>query len=306
MAEMAENSLLALADGIVPGAASAKNEQKQQQAVQSVIMSELRALQAKCRLLGMRFQTEREAREQMETVIVRLEAEGKENRARIAALEQQLAMQHPAAAISALASSMAEPEVEVEVEKRREYEVTLVKAEGRLGLGLGGGTREEPVPVYVYSIDPAGPGACCAELAPGDIIVAVGGCDVTAASVDEVRRLMVEAPDRVVLRLAGMGGLDWRPEPDRGRLVTIHKGDESLGMTITGGTSVSATPGIFVDSVAEGGAAWRTSQVHPGDRILEVDGTDARTISKREAIKLLRNAGAVVRVLLASSGQGRL
>eukprot|EP00040_Diaphanoeca_grandis_P015274 m.77756 g.77756 ORF g.77756 m.77756 type:complete len:380 (+) comp25045_c0_seq1:132-1271(+) len=84
-------------------------------------------------------------------------------------------------------------------------------------------------------------------------------------------------------------------------MVSISKGNGSLGMAITGGTSTSDFPGIFVSDIMSTGAVAQTRKILTHDRILAVDGNDTRMATKNQAIGYLKSAKETVHLLIARS-----
>ena len=73
----------------------------------------------------------------------------------------------------------------------------------------------------------------------------------------------------------------------------------SLGITISGGTSISPKPGIYIMAVTADGAAACEGTLCPQDRILSVDGIDMRNASRTDAVGVLKNVGTEVNMIVA-------
>lgn len=82
-------------------------------------------------------------------------------------------------------------------------------------------------------------------------------------------------------------------------LIALNKGDSGLGLGIRGGTSTSQTQGIYVESIVEGGTAQLDGGLRIKDRLLAVNEVDLTEASKSEAIKVLKNAGDKVMMIIA-------
>ncbi|VVC92246.1 unnamed protein product, partial [Leptidea sinapis] len=108
------------------------------------------------------------------------------------------------------------------------------------------------------------------RLAPGDRICSVNGISTARLTNDEVLRLLDNVEERATLELAE---------------VPVEKINGSLGVTIRGGQpenciasadlvlnsrSLDALP-LVITHVRPGGAAYNTSRIKPGDRLLKVD-----------------------------------
>jgi C-terminal processing protease CtpA/Prc len=62
--------------------------------------------------------------------------------------------------------------------------------------------------------------------------------------------------------------------------VTLERGPGGFGFTI----KANAAPGpLTVGKVTDGGAAEQDGQVHPGDRIVSINGQNTRETTKSEA-----------------------
>jgi len=82
-------------------------------------------------------------------------------------------------------------------------------------------------------------------------------------------------------------------------VVVLKEAGRSLGITISGGTTVSPKPGIFVMSVTAGGAVAREGTLRPQDRILSVDRIDMRNANRTDAVSVLKNVGTEVYMVVA-------
>eukprot|EP00729_Bicosta_minor_P007357 gene7357-24008_t len=83
-----------------------------------------------------------------------------------------------------------------------------------------------------------------------------------------------------------------------GRVNALMVGS-SLGITISGGTSISPKPGIYIMAVTADGAAACEGTLCPQDRILSVDGIDMRNASRTDAVGVLKNVGTEVNMIVA-------
>lgn len=71
------------------------------------------------------------------------------------------------------------------------------------------------------------------------------------------------------------------------QLVELHKGPTGLGIQLHGSAD-GATP-ITVKAVLRGGPAFRSSKMHVGDEIIEVNGTSFEKFSQQEALKVMKD-----------------
>ena len=81
--------------------------------------------------------------------------------------------------------------------------------------------------------------------------------------------------------------------------VELAKDAQGLGVTIAGYTCErEELSGIFVKSVTEGSAAYRSGKVAVNDQIIEVDGRSIQGYTNQQAVEMLRSTGQVVRLKL--------
>uniref|UniRef100_A0A336KF46 CSON006531 protein n=3 Tax=Culicoides sonorensis TaxID=179676 RepID=A0A336KF46_CULSO len=88
------------------------------------------------------------------------------------------------------------------------------------------------------------------------------------------------------------------PETER-FTVELKKDTNGLGITIAGYVcEKEELSGIFVKSVSPGSAADVSGKIHVNDRIIEVDGQSLQGFSNHQAVDVLKQSGAVVRLCL--------
>ncbi|KAJ8285165.1 hypothetical protein GJAV_G00023050 [Gymnothorax javanicus] len=87
------------------------------------------------------------------------------------------------------------------------------------------------------------------------------------------------------------------------RIWKMHmvKGQEGLGIQITGGRGSKRSPhGITVAHVEEGGAAQRDGRLKAGDELLMINGQSLVGLSHQEAVAILRSTAGLVQLVVAS------
>ncbi|XP_061118137.1 PDZ domain-containing protein 2-like [Conger conger] len=96
--------------------------------------------------------------------------------------------------------------------------------------------------------------------------------------------------------------LCWQPR-DGSRIWKMHmlKGQDGLGIQITGGRGSKRSPhGIIVAHVEEGGATQRDGRLKAGDELLMINGQSLVGLSHQEAVGVLRSFTGLVQLVIAS------
>ncbi|XP_068452358.1 PDZ domain-containing protein 2 [Clinocottus analis] len=79
------------------------------------------------------------------------------------------------------------------------------------------------------------------------------------------------------------------------------KGDEGLGIQITGGRGSKRSPhGIVIARVEKAGAIHRDGRLHAGDELLMINGRSLVGLTHQEAVAILRSATGLVQLVVAS------
>ncbi|XP_028270753.1 PDZ domain-containing protein 2 isoform X2 [Parambassis ranga] len=79
------------------------------------------------------------------------------------------------------------------------------------------------------------------------------------------------------------------------------KGQEGLGIQITGGRGSKRSPhGIIIAHIEEGGAIFRDGRLHPGDELLMINGQSLVGLTHQEAVAILRSTTGLVQLVVAS------
>ncbi|KAJ8263063.1 hypothetical protein COCON_G00155200 [Conger conger] len=87
------------------------------------------------------------------------------------------------------------------------------------------------------------------------------------------------------------------------RIWKMHmvKGQDGLGIQITGGRGSKRSPhGIIVAHVEEGGATQRDGRLKAGDELLMINGRSLVGLSHQEAVAILRSSAGLVQLVVAS------
>ncbi|KAM9463344.1 PDZ domain-containing protein 2-like [Salvelinus alpinus] len=97
---------------------------------------------------------------------------------------------------------------------------------------------------------------------------------------------------------------DTSSQPREGsRIWKMHmvKGQEGLGIQITGGRGSKRSPhGIIIAHVEEGGATQRDGRLKAGDELLMINGQSLVGLSHSEAVDILRSTAGLVQLVVAS------
>ncbi|XP_062240942.1 PDZ domain-containing protein 2 isoform X2 [Platichthys flesus] len=81
----------------------------------------------------------------------------------------------------------------------------------------------------------------------------------------------------------------------------LVKGQEGLGIQITGGRGSKRSPhGIIIAHIEEGGAIHRDGRLHAGDELLMINGQSLVGLTHQEAVAILRSTTGLVQLVLAN------
>uniref|UniRef100_UPI0037E782B8 PDZ domain-containing protein 2 n=1 Tax=Semicossyphus pulcher TaxID=241346 RepID=UPI0037E782B8 len=81
----------------------------------------------------------------------------------------------------------------------------------------------------------------------------------------------------------------------------LVKGQEGLGIQITGGRGSKRSPhGIIIARVEEGGAIHRDGRLHSGDELLMINGQSLVGLTHQEAVAILRSTTGLVQLVVAT------
>ncbi|XP_067294505.1 PDZ domain-containing protein 2 isoform X2 [Pseudorasbora parva] len=93
------------------------------------------------------------------------------------------------------------------------------------------------------------------------------------------------------------------------RIWKMHmvKGQDGLGIQITGGRGSKRSPhGIIVAHVEEGGATQRDGRLKAGDELLMINGHSLVGLSHQEAVAILRSTAGLVQLVVASRDESEV
>lgn len=91
--------------------------------------------------------------------------------------------------------------------------------------------------------------------------------------------------------------------------IELLRGKAGLGFNIKGGEDQPLFPGdtgIFVTKIREEGAAAKDGRLQRGDKILEINGVDVRSVPHKKAVDLFVSAGEVVNLFVQHNAEAIL
>ena len=181
-----------------------------------------------------------------------------------------------------------------------------------LGFGIVGGKNSG---VIVRSIVPGGVADRDGRLKSGDHILQINNEDLSGMGSDQVANIIRRAGDDVKLvidRILPGESLDMDQQGpiEQGAgyevetfEVQLQKNEKGLGITITGYVGNKETSdnisAIFIQKIAEGSAAAQDGKLRVNDQIIEVDGQSLNGLNNQEAVRVLKNTGPVVTLVVA-------
>ncbi len=93
-------------------------------------------------------------------------------------------------------------------------------------------------------------------------------------------------------------------DPERRIVIVELQKDTScgIGLTIVGGENMGKMDlGIFIKSITPGGPAEQDGRVHPGDRIIAINGQSLEGIPHHVAVKIIRESPPVVQLVISQT-----
>jgi len=168
------------------------------------------------------------------------------------------------------------------------FDVVLQLGEGvderkNLGFKVAGGCDAEFVPgdpsIYVSEVTEGGFAHLDGQLCCLDQVVSINGVDVTNVPHREAVQAL-KSGERVIR----MTIKRFRDDAEYGEVLGVHLacGDRGLGMTITGDPQ-SDPPGIYVETIAEDGAAGQSGHLKVRDMLMKCNGESLENMTHEEA-----------------------
>eukprot|EP00118_Oscarella_pearsei_P002924 m.12210 g.12210 ORF g.12210 m.12210 type:complete len:2074 (+) comp23876_c0_seq1:117-6338(+) len=199
--------------------------------------------------------------------------------------------------------------------------IKMIKSEGQgMGLLIVGGYMPktgEDYGVYVKTVSPGGIAAKDGRIQPGDRILEVNGQPLGGMNHAEVVTLMKESPPLIELvvahkissvRASVEEEIELPKTEPPGRivlLVRLHRAGGSLGISVMGGRDTRQRDNVYVQDVAEGGAAAREGTMKAGDRILSVNGRSLSGLDHMQVVQSLKDAGEDTSLEIEREGHAR-
>ncbi|XP_060763259.1 PDZ domain-containing protein 2 isoform X2 [Neoarius graeffei] len=154
------------------------------------------------------------------------------------------------------------------------------------------------------------------EATPREASTPTEKCPVTGQSVGITNNISTAAlPSRSNSRLSESfksqtGRNEPSSQPKEGsRIWKMHmvKGQDGLGVQITGGRGSKRSPhGIIVAHVEKGGAIQRDGRLKAGDELLMINGQSLVGLSHQEAVAVLRSTAGLVQLVVASRDESEV
>ncbi|XP_076435415.1 disks large homolog 1-like [Babylonia areolata] len=189
------------------------------------------------------------------------------------------------------------------VEGEWEYEeILLDRGNGGLGFSIAGGSDNphvgEDPSIYITKIIPGGAASDDGRLRVNDIIVKVGGEDMSNTTHTAAVDALTRSGSKVLLYVRRMKA----PSENVMEIELVKGVNKGLGFSIAGGRGNQHIPGdngIFITKVIEGGSAEQDGRLAVMDRLIAVNDTHLEDVSHEEAVAALKATGDVVRLTIA-------
>uniref|UniRef100_A0A1I8GQ12 Multiple PDZ domain protein n=1 Tax=Macrostomum lignano TaxID=282301 RepID=A0A1I8GQ12_9PLAT len=179
----------------------------------------------------------------------------------------------------------------------RETLIELDKGDsGSLGVGIVGGSDTGLKSIIVHEIMDSGAASKDGRLAEGDQLISLDGKDLSALTHEEAKAALLQADKRPKLKVFRSGkGISEAQLYDIETIELAKKPSRGLGFSIIGR---SRDQGVLVSDIIRGGAAESDGRLQPGDRLLEINGANVRTVSHSDVATKLKAAQGRVTLLI--------
>ncbi|CAH3190102.1 unnamed protein product, partial [Porites evermanni] len=189
-----------------------------------------------------------------------------------------------------------------------------------LGFNIRGGKDSPYIPgdssIYVTRINGDGVAARDGRLSVGDKILEINGVNVENSTVDRAVDL-IQSKKKKLLLLVEKKALQQVVKTVREGAVDSQRGKENcielykdpeygLGFNIRGGSDANylrGHPGIFVTSIKPGSSADRDGRLKIGDRLLEINGVDVRSVPQDAAVQLVQRSVEKVTLMIEKDAE---
>ncbi|AWP06614.1 putative PDZ domain-containing protein 2 [Scophthalmus maximus] len=178
------------------------------------------------------------------------------------------------------------------------WKMHMVKGQEGLGIQITGGrgSRRSPHGIIIAHIEEGGAIHRDGRLHAGDELLMINGRSLVGLTHQEAVSILRSSTGLVQLVVASRpreGSLIWK--------MHMVKGQEGLGIQITGGRGSRRSPhGIIIAHIEEGGAIHRDGRLHAGDELLMINGRSLVGLTHQEAVSILRSSTGLVQLVVAS------
>lgn len=191
-------------------------------------------------------------------------------------------------------------------------QVTLTKVQG-VPLGIKIAAKRDEPGIFVVDVLEDSIAHRDGRLKREDRVLEINGHNVEQSLPDRAAQIFKRAGSRIDMVVSRPGGISSQdfypssllnelptepfqllrpalvPRPRMEKTVSIRKGlRENLGISISGGRGQRGDVPIFVASIQQDGCVGRDGQLHVGDIILSVNGTDLTDLRHTDAVKVLK------------------
>ncbi|XP_068699332.1 anoctamin-7-like [Montipora foliosa] len=188
-----------------------------------------------------------------------------------------------------------------------------------LGFNIRGGKDSPYIPgdpsIFVTRINSEGAAAKDGRLSVGDKLIEVNNVNVENSTVDRAvdliqsKKKLVLLVEKRALQQVVNSVREGAVDSQRGgeAAIELYKDPEyGLGFNIRGGSDANylrGHPGIFVTSIKPGSSADRDGRLKIGDRLLEINGVDVRSVPQDAAVQLVQRAVDKVTLLVEKNAE---